>query len=99
LGVVEGLGDHQVHAHVAVAAAAADRAQHGGGASAGFVLGKDLVELVATAARREPAHVGPLAIAVGDLLLVGLVLVVVVIFLGQAEVHECAMPGISKCHM
>ncbi len=64
-----------------------------------LVLGEDVVELVAAAA--QAADVGALAVAVLEVRLgpaPRLVVVVVVILLGEAEVDKRAMPGISKSH-
>src|SRR3954447_16786613 len=63
LGVVEGLGDDQVHAHVA-RAAAVDRPHAAGRPARGLVVvvGEDVVELVAAAA--QAADVGPVGVAV-----------------------------------
>src|SRR5207302_10458593 len=63
-------------------------------------VGEDVVDLVAAAAGLEPAHVGPLAIAILEL---GLrlrleLLAVAVVLLGEAEVDERAVPGVPEGH-
>ncbi len=64
---------------------------------AGFVLGEDVVELVAAAA--QAPDVGALAVVVLERRLVGgVVLVLVVVLLGEAEVHERTVPGVAKGH-
>ncbi len=94
LGVVERFGHHQMDAHLAVAAAAADGAQHCGGPAAGFVLGEDLVVLVVAPPRRQAAHIGTLSVVILQLGLMRNVVVVavVVILLGEAEVDESTVP-------
>src|SRR3954469_7586037 len=87
LGVVEALGDDEVHAHVAPSVAAADGPQDGRGPPAAVVVvGEDVVEVVAApAGAAEAAHVGPLAVAILELglgLVGGLLLVVRVALLG-----------------
>src|SRR3954452_22253895 len=69
LGVVEALGDDEMHAHVAPAVpAAAHRPEHRRRApTAVVVVGEDVVEVVAPPARAETADVRPLAIAVLEL--------------------------------
>ena len=71
LGVVEVLGDDEVHAHLVAAAAVAGRAdgaQHARVARrGGDVVGEDVVDLVAAAARGQAAHVRALAVAVLEL--------------------------------
>src|ERR1035437_1989907 len=89
LGVVEGLGYDEVHAHVAVAAGhglehgrrAPATAARGVAGVLAVVLGEDVVVLVAPAT--QAADVGALAVAVLDLRLGScLLLEVVVILLG-----------------
>src|SRR3954452_5317770 len=103
LGVVEALGDDEVHAHVAPSVAAADGPQDGRGPPAAVVVvGEDVVEVVAApAGAAEAAHVRSLAVAVLELglgLVGGLLLVVRVALLGQAEVHERTVPRIAEGH-
>ena len=66
-----------------------------------LVLGEDVVELVAAAARGEAAHVRALAVAVLELRLglVGLVTLVGIVVLGKAEVDERAVPGVAEGHI
>ena len=84
-----------MHAHIAVATTA-DRAQYGRGPAARFavalVLWVDLIALVLPAS--QAAYVGPLAVVVLQLRLRRAFILVafVVILLGQAEVHEGAVP-------
>src|SRR6185312_5539727 len=62
------------------------------------VIGEDVVVLVAAAP--QPAHVRSVPVAILDLRLgLEVLLVVVVILLGEAEVHECAVPGIPETHI
>ena len=89
----------------ALAAAVAgrlDRPQGPGARLGRGVVGEDVIDLVAAAARREAAHVGALAVAVLEhglgLAGVGLLLLVRVAILGEAEVDERAMPGVTECH-
>src|SRR3954447_13123547 len=102
LGVVEALGDDEVHAHVAASVPAAHRAQDGGRAPAAVVVvGEDVVEVVAPALRAEPPDVGPLAVAVLELglgLVGGLLLLVRVALLGEAEVDERTVPRVAEGH-
>ena len=105
LGVVEGLGDHEMDAGALAAAVgglAADRAQPRGPRLGRGVVGEDVVDLVAAAAGRQAAHVGALAVAILEhgLGLAGLdlLLLVRVAILGEAEVDERAMPGVTKSH-
>ena len=82
-----------------------DRAQHSTAARRrwrrGVVVGEDVVEFVAPPAALEPAHIRALAVAVGErglgVLAHRLGLLVIVVFvglLGQAEVHQRAMPAV-----
>src|SRR4051794_30692731 len=103
LGVVEALGDDEVHAPAPRPVAAADGPQDGRGPPAAVVVvGEDVVEVVAApAGAAEPADVRSLAIPVLELglgLVGGLLLVVRVALLGQAEVHERTVPRIAEGH-
>src|SRR4051795_531673 len=103
LGVVEALGDHQVHAHVAAPpVSAAHGAQDGRRApGAVVVVGEDVVEVVAPALRAEAADVRPLAVAVLELglgLVGGLLLLIRFALLGQAEVDERPVPRVAEGH-
>src|SRR3954449_10385471 len=73
LGFVKRLRAHQVHAPLraaSVGAAPADRAQHAGAALGGAgLLGEDVIDLVAAAARGQPPDVRALAVAGRELLL------------------------------
>ena len=72
-----------------------------GRATGGLVLGEDVVELVAPATRGQAAHVRALAVAVLELRLglVGLVTLVGIVVLGEAEVDERAVPGVPEGHV
>src|SRR4051812_742890 len=102
LGVVEALRHHEMYLHAR--AAVLDRAQHSGGPrrAARRVVGEDVVDLVAAAARLEPAHVRPFAVAVLQLALglgrLGLVVAIAVVGLGEAEIDERLVPGVSESH-
>src|SRR4051795_3099036 len=102
LGVVEALGDDEMHAHVAATVPSwAHRAQLRRLPRRHVVVGEDVVELVAAAARAQPADVRALAVAILELglRLVGIVLLHVwVALLGKAEVHERTVPGIAERH-
>ena len=68
-----------------------------------LVVGEDVVELVAAApARRQAPHVRALAVALLELglglVVDGLALVLVLVFDGEAEVDERAVPGVAECH-
>ena len=92
-------GHHEVDAHLVAGAAVADRAQHAGLRPARRgVVGEDVVDLVAPPGRHA-AHLLARAVALLELGL-GLEVVVdlvvgVALVLGQAEVEECAVPGVS----
>jgi len=93
-------------ASAAFASAARASTLHGtqnrGLTPARLLVGKDVVDVVAAASRRQAAYVGALAVAVfeGELgSRVGVVVVGVVNFLGQAEVDERAMPGVPEGHV
>src|SRR4029078_2483810 len=67
------------------------------------IVGEDVVDLVTAAARGEPWPVGPLPVAALELLfglaVVDLVLAVVrVAVLGEAEVDQRAVPGVTEGH-
>src|SRR3954454_22864491 len=102
LGVVEALRHHEMYLHAR--AAVLDRAQHASGPrrAARRVVGEDVVDLVAAAARLEPAHVRPFAVAVLQLALglgrLGLVVAIAVVGLGEAEIDERLVPGVSESH-
>ena len=111
LHVVEVLGGDEVDADVPAAAAPVpaaaappplDRAQRGGPPLGAGIVGEDVVDLVAPPPRAQPTDVGALAVAVLELdlgLAVGLELLVVGVVLGEAEVNECAVPGVAKGHV
>src|SRR4051794_1831849 len=102
LGVVERLGDDEVHAHVAVAAATTWHRLQRRRAGRWIVVGEDVVDLVAApSARRQPPDARPLAIAILELDLglgARVLLLEHVALLGQAEVHERAVPRITERH-
>ena len=69
-------------------------------AGAARLVGEDVVDLVAAAAL-QPAHVGPVAVAILELDLgLGLAhrLVARILLLGEAEVDQRAMPCVAKRH-
>src|SRR5689334_9951498 len=99
LGVVEVLGNHEVDLH-AVAAAVLHRAQDARAAALARrrvpLIGEDVVDLVATAARRQSANVRTLAITILELYLgLDLVLVVRILVFGQSEVDERTVPCVA----
>ena len=98
------LGDHEVHAHVAVAAAADGCAPPTGRSTAPRrVGGSSSAKMSSNSSRRrrgKPAHVRALAVAVLELRLglgVGSSSSYVVL-LGEAEVDERAVPGVAERH-
>src|SRR4051794_626921 len=103
LRVVEALRHHEVDLDAAAVApaAAVDRAQHARLARrARRLVGEDVVDLVAAAARLEPAHVRALGVALLELALglrLGLV-VVALVRLGEAEVDERLVPCVPEGH-
>src|SRR5919108_5831913 len=102
LGVVEALRDDEVHAYVAPSVAAhgaQDRRRPP--AAPLLVVGEDVVEVVTPAAGAEAADVRALAVAVLELglgLVGGLLLLVRVALLGEAEVDERTVPRIAEGH-
>src|SRR4029079_15543804 len=82
--------------------AAADGAQDGRRSPAAVVVvGEDVVEVVAAPARADAEDVRPLAVAVLELglgLVGGLLLLVRVALLGEAEVDESTVPRIADGH-
>src|SRR3954465_11319061 len=103
LGVVEALRHHEVH--LDARATVLDRAQHAraGPAARRRVVGEDVVDLVAAPARLEAPDVRPVAVAVLEIALrlarLGLVVVAVAVLgLGEAEVDERLVPGVSESH-
>ena len=93
-------GHHEVHAHLVAGAAVADRPQDPGlGPARSGVVGEDVVDLVAPPGSHA-AHLLAGAIALLELGL-GLEAVVdlvvgVALVLSQAEIEQCAMPGVSR---
>src|SRR3954469_13660464 len=102
LRVVEALRHDEVHLHAgATVVDGAQDAGAGAGGRARRVVGEDVVDLVAAAARLQPAHVRALAVAVLQLALrlgLGLVVAVAIFGLGEAEVDERLVPGVSERH-
>jgi hypothetical protein len=93
-----------VHANVPAVAApvsaatAADRPKGGGTPLGARIVGEDVVDLVTPAPGAEATDVGTVAVGVLQLdlgLAVWLEFFVVGVVLGEAEVNECAVPGVS----
>ena len=92
-----------MHAHLppSVGGPPADRFQHRGAAlGVRRLVGEDVVDLVAAAARGQPADVRALPVSILEFDLgFNLVLVVRVLVLGKAEVDERTVPCVAKRHM
>ena len=103
LNVIEVLGRDKVDSHVTPLAVGTPThgAQRGRSPLGNRVVGEDVVDLVAPAARTEPMH--PLALAVVRFEVgfrFGLVLLLLVfLVVCEAEVDERAMPGVAKGHL
>src|SRR5688572_19090367 len=102
LGVVEVLRHHEVDADAVRPTSVADRPQHAGlGPAGGRVVGEDVVDLVA-AARGHAANLLTRPVALLELSLglevVRVFVVGVALVLRQAEIRQCAMPGVFECH-
>jgi len=101
LGVVERLGDDEVHPHAAVApagrrAAPADGPEVRPGGR--LVVGEDVVELVAAAARAQPADVRPVGVGALQLLVGEVAVLVPIVFLGDPEIDEGLVPDVCEAH-
>src|SRR5919199_98155 len=96
LGIVEALRNDEVHTDIVRPPVASSYRPQDARRPAGVLVGEDVVDVVAPAAARHTADVGPLPIAILELHL-GLGLgIVVVALLRQAEVDERAVPGVAE---